>query len=216
MTGLRSAAMVVAMVGSGNPLAAQSRFRPLVETGAASLQERSRVGTTTLTWRGTVLGADARVRLGPVGVTLGYWQGSVSPQSGAGGESPDVVEGRLLVGVRPLEWLSLQGGPFARAYVTAAGTQRWLLWRLQARAESALIPDRARSFVGLWQVVAANVNVVESFNTGRGGEAGVLVRLGRSPLWGRLTYNIEQIRMGGGARIETVDRVAIAVALGRP
>jgi hypothetical protein len=216
MIGARAA--LAAAVAFAAPLTGQgvSKFHPLVEAGAASLTERSQVGATTLSWRGTVLGADARVRLGPVGVTLGYWQGSLTPQGGTGGESPDVVEGRVLVGVRPVSWLAVQAGPFARAYVTAAGTQRWFLWRVQARAESELVPDRARSFVSLWQVVSADVNVVEPFNSGRGGEAGVLVKLGHSPLWARLTYNIEQIRMGGGARLETVDRVAVGVAVGRP
>jgi hypothetical protein len=217
--GTRTAALLAALGAAlAAPLPAQGggKFHPLIETGAASLQERSRLGASTLTWRGTTLGADARVRVGPVGLTVGYWQGSLSPQAGTGGASPDVVEGRVLLGVRIAGGLALQGGPFARAYVTAAGTQRWLLWRVQARVESQLVPDRAQTFVSLWQVVSADVNVVEPFDKGRGGEAGLLLRLGHSPLWARLSYNIEQIRMGGGARLETVDRVAVAVALGRP
>ena len=95
---------------------------------------------------------------------------------------------------------------------------RWLLWRAQLRAEPELVPDRVRSYAALWAVLAANVSVVEPFDRGRGGEVGVLTRLGggSSPLWARLGYSIEQVRLGGGARQETVDRVTLTLAFGRP
>ncbi len=216
----RTAAGLAALACLTAPLAAQSRLRPLVEASAASLLVRSEVGPTTMTLKGTVVGGEGHLELGRIGLILGYAQGTLSPAGGGGGgggaASQDVVEGKVLIAVRPAPWLTLQGGPQARAYVTAGGTQRWLLWRVQARAEPELVPDRVRSFVALFQIVSADINVVEQFDRGRGGEVGVLARLGHSALWARLGYGIEQIRLGGGARLETVDRVAVSVAVGRP
>ncbi len=214
----RTTAGLAALACLTAPLAAQSRLRPLVEASAVALHLRSEVGPTTTTLSGTVVGGEGNLQLGPIGLTLGYVQGTLSPAGGGGvgGVSQDVVEGKLLIALRPASWLSLQGGPQARAYVSAGGTQRWLLWRVQARAEPELVPSRVRSFVALFQIVSADINLVEPFDVGRGGEVGVLARLGHSPLWARLGYGIEQVRLGGGARVETVERVTVSVALGRP
>ena len=63
-----------------------------------------------------------------------------------------------------------------------------------------------RGYVELWDVASADINVAESLDSGRGGEGGMLFRV-RPPVWLRLSYGIEHLRLGSGARLETVDRL---------
>jgi hypothetical protein len=70
-----------------------------------------------------------------------------------------------------------------------------------------------RGYAELWRVVAADVNVPESFDHGQGGEAGMIVRLARAPLEGRIGYRIDHAVLGGGTRLETVDGVVIGIGL---
>src|SRR2546421_8618136 len=55
-----------------------------------------------------------------------------------------LIEGALLVGFRPVEWLTLSGGPHARAYAASGQTQRWLFWELRVRAAKPFIGSTDR------------------------------------------------------------------------
>jgi hypothetical protein len=196
------------------PLAAQVPSRFSGGLGVQGLHVLTEVGPQVQRLSGTMLGGEGRLRFGPVRIHAEYWQGTVDPDSGAA-TSRDVVEGQLLLGVRPWAWLTLRVGPHARAYVTPAGTQRWLMWETQIRLEPVLVPGRVHGYLDVWRVAGASVNVPEAFSDGAGGAAGMVVQLARSPLWGRLGYGIERIRLGGG-RSESVDRLTLTVGIGRP
>src|SRR5256884_2493132 len=78
------------------------------------------------------------VGLGRLQLSVSYLQGTLN-RDGAFGASRDLVEGTVMLGARPLTWLTLETGPHARAYTLSAGTQRWLFWELRARAASAFV-----------------------------------------------------------------------------
>src|SRR5207249_3103498 len=101
---------------------------------------------------------------------------------GGAGDCPSAARTMRLRLVR----LTLGAGPHARAYTLTAGTERWLFWELRACAATAFVGSTVRGYAELWRVVAADVNVPESFDHAQGGEAGMILRLGRSPLDARV------------------------------
>src|SRR6059036_847463 len=72
----------------------------------------------------------------------------------------DLIEGRLLVAARPLPWLEMSVGPFVRAYVTDAVTERWVFWQARARADAPIVTSGLTSYVELWRAVSSQVNLV--------------------------------------------------------
>lgn len=198
------------------PAAAQSasRLRFEAEAGGAALYSTPVIGSVSSSLSGTEFGGRGRVGLGPVSLDAGYWQGHLTSQSGPAADE-DVVEGQLFLGVSPIHWFTISGGPFARAYTTGAGTERWLTWRVQGRVEDALVPGAVQGYAEVWFVASGNVNVVQPFSSGRGGNVGLRLAPASWPVWFSLGYGIEQIRLGSGSRIDTVDRVSLGLGYGR-
>jgi hypothetical protein len=134
----------------------------------------------------------------------------------AGRASRDLIEGAVLLGLRPTGWLTLAVGPHARAYAPTGGnTERWSFWELRARAATAFVGSAVRGYVELWRALSANANVPEPFDHAQGGEAGMLLRLARAPVEARLGYRIDHAVLGGGSRLETVDGLVIGLGLSR-
>lgn len=172
------------------------------------------IGSVASSLSGTLFGGEGRLALGPVGLDLGYWQGSLNTQSGPQ-PNEDVVEGKALLGISPVRWFRISAGPFARAYTTSAGTERWLSWRVQGRVEDQLVPETVRGYAELWFIASSTVNVVQPFTSGRGGRVGLRLEPSRWPVWLTLAYGIEQVRLGSGSRIDTVDRVTFGLGYSR-
>jgi hypothetical protein len=180
--------------------------------GSSLLRVRSTVGAAEEVLSGTLMGGEARVEGWGLALDIAYAQGDVTPDSGTPA-ARDVIEGRILLGNRPWRGLSVKAGPHVRSYVTASGTQRWFFWEARLRGEGTIV-GRVQVYAEIWRVLSGNVNVVEAFDGGQGGEAGLLLRLPRSPFWGRLAYGIERAKLGGGARLETVEGLSLAVGYG--
>ena len=185
------------------------RLHPFGGASLATTRLRSE-GKNPFTGAGSAFLGQGALSLGRLQLTVSYLQGTLDPD-GALGASRPLVEGTVLLGVRVLDWLTLETGPHARAYTLTAVTERWLFWELRARASSAFVGSAVRGYAELWRVVAADVNVPESFDHGQGGEAGMIVRLARAPLEGRIGYRIDHAVLGGGTRLETVDGVVIGI-----
>ena len=185
-------------------------------TAAAASVVTARVRTEQLggaaQFSGAAFGIGGTLSLGRVQLGLSYLQGHLDPDTGSA-QARDLVEGAVLLGVRPLEWLTLSGGPHARAYAASGQTQRWLFWELRVRAAKPFIGSAVQGYAELWRAVAADANVPEPFDHAQGGEAGMIVRLARAPLEGRIGYRIDRAVLGGGTRLETVDGVVIGVGL---
>jgi hypothetical protein len=155
--------------------------------------------------------------LGRLSLGASYLQGSLDPTGVTAGTSRDLVEGTVQLGVRPADWLTLEGGPHVRAYGLTGSTQRWLFWELRARAGSAFVGSAVRGYAELWRAVSADANVPEQFDHEQGGEVGMILRLSHSPVQARVAYRIDHTVLhavsGGGQRLETVDGVVVGVGL---
>jgi hypothetical protein len=186
------------------------------------MRVNSTPGPTTQKLSGAVFGFQGHVlyaRL--VTFNFGYWQGRITPAQGQPAQiAPrDVVEGYAQVGARPLPWLWLRAGPHAWTYVSNAGRQRWLLMEARARLQGEIVPE-VQSYLEFWNVFSANVNVPQAFQSGKGGEGGISLRIRdvpvipeRFPVRIRAAYGIERVRMQGGTRAEVVDRLSLSIGI---
>lgn len=203
----RLALLALALV----PAVASAQRGTLAGTVTAT-RVRSTIGPAREALSGSVLGVEGRFAVWRLVLNVGYGQGSVHPDSGSPA-SRDVVEGRVLVGVQPLPGILLKAGPHVRSYVSTSGTQRWFFWEARLRGERPIVGG-VSGYAEVWRVLSGDVNVLEAFNGGQGGEAGMLVTLPNRPVWGRLSYGIERARLGGGSRLETVEGVSLTVGFG--
>lgn len=180
----------------------------------------TRIRSQSGQFSGAVVGGDGTLSFGRLELAVSYVQGKVdsvgtSGAAGAGG-GHDLVEGSVLLGARPLSWLTIATGPHARSYTLTSGTQRWVFWELRARAAAAFIGSAARGYVELWRALSADVNVPESFDHAQGGEAGMIIRFARAPLQARVAYRMDHTVLKsalGGTRLETVDGLVVGIGL---
>jgi hypothetical protein len=209
---------------SAAPLAAQHKPWWNAEISGIGMRLNSRTGQSTQKWSGAAFGFQSQfLYLNRITIDLGYWQGTLN---GVQTGDRDVVEGFAQIGARPLDWLSLRVGPHAWTYVSDAGTQRWFLWEGRARAQGQVLPA-VQSYIEVWKVFSANVNVPQAFQTGMGGEGGLSLRIRdvpfipeRLPVRIRLAYGIERVRMNGtlaqGSRAEVLDRLTLGLGMEAP
>lgn len=214
MTSRAALVVILALPLSGLAAQSPSRLYYEMQLDGSELYANPVIGSVSSSLSGTIFGGEGRIALGPVGLDLGYWQGTLNTQSGPQ-PSEDVVEGKALLGVSPVSWFRISAGPFARAYTTSAGTERWLSWRVQGRVEEPLVQGTVRGYAELWFIASSSVNVVQPFTSGRGGRLGLRVEPHRWPVWLTLGYGIEQTRLGSGSRIDTVDRITVGLGYSR-
>jgi len=215
------AALLAGAATSAGGLAAQRTWQWDVALSGVGMRLNSSSGPTTQQRSGAVFGLQGQlIYSGFVTLDWGYWQGQIDPTGGPAA-SRDVVEGYAMLGGRPFGWLSLRAGPHAWTYISNAGTQRWLLWEGRARAQGEVVPD-VHSYIELWKVFSANVNVPQDFQSGMGGEGGLILLVRDAPLIPerfrmrlRLGYGVERVRMGGGIRTEVMDRLSLSLGIGQ-
>jgi hypothetical protein len=210
---MRAWLLVLALAATASEAAAQ-RLRPGLGASVVTARARSELPGGTDEFGGTVVGGEGGLTFGRLILGFNYVQGSVVPVGGAGA-TRDLIEGGVQVGFRPLRWLTLGGGPQARAYVFEGRSLRWVFWEACLRIESAFIGSAVRGYVEGWRALAAEVNVPEAFDYAHGGESGIVVQLSRVPVQARVAYRIDRAVLGAGARIETVEGVVVSLALGR-
>jgi hypothetical protein len=211
----RVLAVIAVAVLAARPLAAQGLRFQGADAGLSRVVLQSATSEGDQRLSGIVLAGRARAAIGRFVVALAYSQGRMSADSGPAADR-DLVDGSLLVSMRPVPWLTVETGPHARAYVTSlGGTERWMFWQVGARAEQAVIPGLLQVHAELWLALASSVNVAAGSGGARGGEVGLTIRAPGSPLFGRLGYVVDQAKLSGGVRTETVERVIISVGLSR-
>jgi hypothetical protein len=202
------ALLVLAGVTGAPPSLGAQALHPAAGLSVVTARVRSTTGEFSGT---TVLGAGS-LALGRLSLDVSYLQGKLDPAAAvAGGTSRDLIEGTVMLGLHPTDWLTLAGGPHARAYTLSSGTQRWVFWEVRARAATAFVGSAARGYVELWRALSASANVPEQFDHAQGGEAGMILRLARAPLEARLGYRIDTAVLQ--SRTETVDGVVVGVGL---
>jgi hypothetical protein len=179
------------------------------------VRTRTTITATTTASTGTMIGVEAHVGISRVTVDLSYLQGRLNAET-VGDPSRDYVEGDAFLSVVTFPGVILRVGPHARAYLSDAGTQRWVFWTGHLRGEFTLITSPAiTAFAEGWMAWTAEVNVSEQFDGGLGGVVGMSARIPGTGFYGRLSYNIEQARMGGGGRLEMVEGLSVVVGFGR-
>lgn len=220
----RALSVLSAALLAATPLAAQRSLRWNAEISGIGMRLNSQTGPSTQKWSGAAFGFQSQlVYQNRITLDLGYWQGKLN---GAGTGDRDLVEGYAQFGARPLNWLSLRVGPHAWTYISDAGTQRWFLWEGRAHAQGQILPS-VQSYLELWKVFSANVNVPQAFQTGMGGEGGLTLHIrevpllpSRIPAFLRLAYGIERVRMNGtqaqGSRAEVLDRLTLSFGVEGP
>lgn len=204
---------LVAFACAAPPLSGQVL---LPAASASAVTARVRSTSPGGTGDGTAFLGEGSLTLGRISLAVGYLQGNLAPAPApnAGALRDQLIEGTVLLGVHPTDWLTLAGGRHARAYaLSRGGTERWLFWELRARASTAFVGTAVRGYAELWRTLSGDVNVPEQFDHAQGGEAGMILRLARAPLEARVAYRIDHAGLGGGARAETVDGVLVGVGL---
>lgn len=207
-------ALVLAGVCSAAPLSAQRLPSGAIGLGGSSTRLHSSTATDASVMSGVTVGGTAHVGRGRLSVEGAYHQGSLAADSGT--TVPlDLVEGRLMLAMRPRGWLTALAGAHARAFVAPNGTERWLLWEARLRAEGPLVGATVQTHVELWAALGGTVNVGSGAPSARGGEVGLTLHLPRSPVWARLTYGIDQARQAGGGNTRTVEDLGVTIGIGR-
>ena len=164
------------------------------------------------TFSGMVLGGGGTLTFKMVGIEVLYSQGKLTSDSGAA-LSRDLVDGYAMLVVRPTAWLSLKTGPHLRSYVTTASTAQFQAWEARVRLEGMLVEGRVRAQVEGFRSLSATVNFGAEVDYVQGGMAGVVFQLPRSPIWGRLSYLIDQVAGTDGSR-QTLDGLILSLGFG--
>jgi hypothetical protein len=205
--------------------AAQAQDRPMLalrgDAAAVWLRQETAPGVVRRL-RGPALGAEARVNYSRFSLGASLLEGSLDAVGSGGASAPskrDLVEGRVLVAARALPWLEVSFGPLLRAYVTDSATERWVVWQGRARVDAPILTPSLTSYVEVWRALSSRVTLPSApLSAGRvqGGEAGMMYRPPRGPIWLRLSYRVDNALLGGRpGGSEMVEAVSLSVGIGR-
>ncbi len=207
----RVCCLALVLAAAARPLAAQPHVTADAEAARVHFRSMTPLGEERSS--GVVAGARARVSLGLVSLEASYAQGRLSADTGIA-PSRDLVDGSLLVAVRPTPWLALRAGPQLRAYVAPGGTERWVLWEGRVRVEAPILADVLAADVEGWLALSSGVNADPGASGAAGGQGGLTFHVAHTPLWLRLSYAVDQEKMKNGVRTESLEAVALTVGLG--
>lgn len=193
---------------------AQSRLGTTIHATVALARVNRQTVLDTTQLGGMLVGLDAAFRLGKFELRGRYAQGSI--EEDGGGASNDLVEGELMLGVRPLDKLLFRFGPRARSFVTPTGTLRWVFWEARVRLETSLNATGSfwSYFEGCYSLFGG-VNSAEAFGGGRGLEGGLGFAVPSTRLKVRVGYRIDRGALESDLRAEAVDALQISVGIGR-
>jgi hypothetical protein len=164
--------------------------------------------------RGPALGAKASLAFGRFELEGHYAEATLTPDALSTTGAEDFVAARVVARVRVAPGVSVGAGPHLRAFVTPAGTARWTRIELHARLEGELIAGIAQLRVDTWYAASAESNVQGGGDGAVGGEAGMFVRIPRTPTALFVGYAADRARfVSGGA--EFVEGIRIALVLDR-
>ncbi len=167
--------------------------------------------------RAAALGFEGNVALRRLELRIRYAQANLAPAS----SSPTTLnrraaEDEVALGVKAFPWLRLATAAHGRSYTTTLIHQRWLMWELQAAGQFSLLGDAVQGYAEWRPILAAEVNVPESWNSGGGAEIGLRLAPPAIPVWMRLGYRLEIQKLGGGTRREVVDGLTVLLGVGTP
>ncbi len=194
--------------------AGQGRFYVGALVGAGRLDaELGGAGAPRDELTGAIFGFEGRATIWKVELDLRYATGTLEADQSQ--LALDLVEAELLVGVRPISWVTLRVGPHARSFTPeSGGTDRWLFWEVRGRVEPAVLAPQLRTYFEIWAALAGDVNFGSGFGGGRGLEAGLMYRFRGAPFWGRVGYRVDRGSLENGARKDSVQELLLVVGVG--
>jgi hypothetical protein len=207
---MKSSVALLAAACAAGPVAGQA-LHPAAGASLVTARVRSDVSGSLDQFSGTAFLGEGTCTAGRLSLDVSYLQGSLDPTGATLGGQRDLVEGTVLLGVRPAAWLTLEAGPHARAYTLTGTTQRWLFWELRAHAATAFVGSAVLGYAELWRALGGAANVSGQFDHAQGGEVGMIVRLSRTPFEARVAYRIDHAVLGNPTRRETVDGVVAGI-----
>jgi hypothetical protein len=201
------------MLVLASPVFSQMPALTSFEIGSSflTLNTEDALGEQRLTGFG--LGGKATIAYKRFGLGLHYVQGSLSPN--AAGTDRDLVEGEMMFSVRATSWLNVYLGPHIRSLVIPEGTERWLLWEGRVQTKANLGTPRLESVLELWQVLAANVDVDQAYDGGRGIMGSFRWDVSLFPVWLCFGYRFDRSNLGNGSRTEVMEHFVVSVVWDR-
>jgi hypothetical protein len=202
--------VVLSLLIASLPARAQTRRGPDVHfaIGATAAREQSNVSGFSTQRSGVLVEGQGTLGQGPLRLGLAYREGNLGADNPVNDRT--LVEGKVQLGLRLARWVLVEAGPIIRAYVTPGGTERWRLWEARARFEAQIAGPTVMTYVGVARVLGANLT---GYGHGQSGDAGLTLRLGRSPLCAQLGYWVNQSSLSAGLRVETLQGISIALGV---
>lgn len=209
----RCALLMVAAALGVSSLEAQSRLE-LGGRVSASTVSVTRAGLNANELSGPILGAAGQVRFSRFSLEATYLEGQLTAANSALGGKETLAEAGLVLRVAIGAGVTVGGGPRARAFVAPGGTVRWMRTEAHVGWQGEVMPGRATADVEVWQVLSGEVNAQGGADGGRGGTAGLSVRVPNSNVAFRLAYTADRVAFVNGAS-EFVDALEVGLRLGR-
>ncbi len=203
----RTAVVALAALVGAAPAAARAQGLSLGgRAGAMWVRSDSAAATSRLF--GPAVAGEAQLDLGFAFLGGSLLEGRFEPPTGPQLRH-DLVEAVGLAGLRLWPWLEVGAGPHIRAYVTDAGTERWVWWEVRARVALPLIGSTLGSYLVAWRSFSAESNVVARPGRAQGGAAGLT--LWPEAAWSVWAgYQIDEALLAGG-KSETVESLGLGL-----
>jgi hypothetical protein len=157
--------------------------------GLGAIRRRSEAGTNAETLQGPAMSVRAGGWLGRWGADLRFAGGL--PGNASRGTNRNILEGTLLVAYRAGRYVAPWVGAHAWWQVGDAGGRRYTLAEVGLQTRVPLGPSLS-AHGEAWIAPIGATSTADDFGLGRGGAAGVTMRLPRSSLQIDLTYRIDR------------------------
>ncbi len=208
---MRTSVLVAALAFPA--LLSAQQYSPLtIGVEAASLRVAREVATSQR-FDGSGLGARATASFRWLQLEGQYVEAALTPPSVAA-DAEDLVDARLIARVALRPWLALGVGPHLRAFITPSGTARSSRLEVHTRSEGELINGLAFVRVDLWVSASTTSNAQGGGTGAMGGEAGLLIRIPRTPTSLELTYLADRVTFANGGD-EFVEGIRVGLVLDR-
>jgi hypothetical protein len=208
---LTFACMIVATTAS-RPLGAQSG--PLLSAGLdAGTVRLAREGPARVVFSGSLLGVHGGIAFRRFGLDAHYAEGTLSAAVGSLSDDEQLADAEVLLRYQLKPWLSVGAGPHLRAFITPTGTAHWTRVDARARVEGEVIPGLARAHFGVWYALSVDASAQGGGTGAQGGEAGLTVRLPRTPFGIQLSYAADRASYVTGSA-EFLERVGLSFVMG--
>lgn len=199
-------ACVLALLGATQRLRAQT-----LSVGALASEVISTRTSASGTVRETGIGwgVEATGAARQFALDLRYLQAHVAQGADSG---RDVAEGEIVARFMPIPWFGIGTGAHLRAFITPAGTERWVMWEGRARLQARLLGPAVRSYVEGWRALHGSVSG-GTLDADAGMSVGLVVWPNEGRARARIEYEIDRGRLNGGAAEQVTEHLSVGVAI---